>query len=72
MTQATMNGQKTIALVAHDSKKDELVSWCNEHENILKQHFLCGTGTTAKRISEATGLPVKPYKSGPLGGDQQI
>ena len=72
MTQAIMNGQKTIALVAHDSKKDELVSWCNEHESVLKQHFLCGTGTTAKRISEATGLPVKPYKSGPLGGDQQI
>ena len=72
MTQTTMNEQKTIALVAHDSKKDELVSWCNEHESVLKQHFLCGTGTTAKRISEATGLPVKPYKSGPLGGDQQI
>lgn len=35
-------------------------------------HSLCGTGTTSKRISEATGLEVFGYKSGPLGGDQQI
>jgi methylglyoxal synthase len=33
---------------------------------------LCGTGTTSKRITEATDLPVKAYLSGPLGGDQQI
>ena len=36
------------------------------------RHFLCGTGTTARMITEATGLPVKGYNSGPLGGDQQI
>ena len=33
---------------------------------------LCGTGTTAKLIAEATDLKVKRYLSGPLGGDQQI
>ena len=37
-----------------------------------KKHFLCGTGTTARMITEYTGLPVKGYNSGPLGGDQQI
>ena len=38
----------------------------------MKSHFLCGTGTTARLIAERTGLPVKGYCSGPLGGDQQI
>lgn len=63
---------KHIALVAHDGKKKELVEWCDKNKDILKGHFLCGTGTTARLISEKTGLPVKGYNSGPLGGDQQI
>ena len=63
---------KHIALVAHDGKKSELVDWCDKNKDILKSHFLCGTGTTARLISERTGLPVKGYCSGPLGGDQQI
>ena len=63
---------KHIALVAHDGKKRELVDWCEKNKEILKGHFLCGTGTTARLIAERTGLPVKGYNSGPLGGDQQI
>lgn len=63
---------KKIALVAHDGKKKELVDWCDRNKEVLKGHFLCGTGTTARLISEKTGLPVKGYCSGPLGGDQQI
>ena len=63
---------KHIALVAHDGKKKELVDWCDRNKEILKSHFLCGTGTTARLIAERTGLPVKGYCSGPLGGDQQI
>ena len=70
----TMEIDKTkhIALVAHDGKKKELVDWCDRNKDILKGHFLCGTGTTARLIAERTGLPVKGYNSGPLGGDQQI
>ena len=68
----TIGKVKTIALIAHDQKKHELIQWCNEHREILKGHFLGGTGTTARMITEATGLPVKGYNSGPLGGDQQI
>ena len=68
----TIGRQKNIALIAHDSKKHELMDWCEEHKEILKKHFLCGTGTTARMITEATGLPVRGYNSGPLGGDQQI
>ena len=55
----TIGKQKNIALIAHDSKKAEMIAWCDEHQDILKQHFLCGTGTTARMITEKTGLPVK-------------
>jgi methylglyoxal synthase len=68
----TIQKQKHIALIAHDSKKQEIVEWVEENKNILKNHFLSGTGTTARLISEKTELPVKAYNSGPLGGDQQI
>ncbi|WP_283607017.1 methylglyoxal synthase [Faecalispora anaeroviscerum] len=68
----TIGKQKTIALIAHDGKKREMIDWCAENQEILKGHFLCGTGTTAKLVAEKTGLPVKGYNSGPLGGDQQI
>ncbi len=68
----TIGKQKNIALIAHDNKKAELIAWCDANKEILKKHFLCGTGTTAKMITEQTGLPVRGYNSGPLGGDQQI
>ncbi|MBE5945002.1 MAG: methylglyoxal synthase [Lachnospiraceae bacterium] len=68
----TIEKQKNIALIAHDNKKSELIEWCEENKEILKNHFLCGTGTTARMITDRTGLPVKGYNSGPLGGDQQI
>lgn len=68
----TIEKQKHIALIAHDSKKHDLVEWVEENKDILKNHFLCGTGTTARLIVDKTGLPVKAYNSGPLGGDLQI
>lgn len=68
----TIERQKNIALIAHDNKKADLIDWCEEHKEVLKNHFLCGTGTTARMITDKTGLPVKGYNSGPLGGDQQI
>ncbi len=64
--------RKTIALIAHDNKKHEIVNWALENKGILGNYDLCGTGTTAKLVAEATGLTVKRYLSGPLGGDQQI
>ncbi len=68
----TIERQKNIALIAHDNKKQELLDWCMHNHDTLKKHFLCGTGTTARLISEHTDLPVRAYNSGPLGGDQQI
>jgi len=64
--------QKKIALIAHDGKKPEMILWCVTHKEILARHILCGTGTTAKLITDKTGLTVKGYNSGPLGGDLQI
>lgn len=67
-----MDATKHIALIAHDQMKASLVEWCKKNYEALSHHFLCGTGTTAKLIAEQSGLPVKAYLSGPLGGDQQI
>lgn len=67
-----MDATKHIALIAHDQMKASLVDWCKRNYEALSHHFLCGTGTTAKLIAEQSGLPVKAYLSGPLGGDQQI
>ncbi len=63
---------KRIALIAHDNMKPTMLDWCIKNREALSHHFLSGTGTTASKITEATGLPVFAYLSGPLGGDQQI
>lgn len=68
----TIGKQKNIALIAHDEKKSDILDWCEWNKKILQKHFLCGTGTTATMITAKTGLPVRAYNSGPLGGDQQI
>ena len=68
----TLPKRKTIALIAHDGKKHLLMAWVEKNKEVLKNHDLCGTGTTARLLTEKTGLTVKGYNSGPLGGDQQI
>ena len=67
-----MSSVKPIALIAHDHNKDEMLAWAAGHAELLKNYSLCEPGTTARLVSEATGLNVKRYLSGPLGGDQQI
>ena len=62
----------TIALIAHDSKKELMVQFCTAYCRILSQHKLVATGTTGKLISEATGLQVQRFLAGVQGGDQQI
>ena len=49
-----------------------MITLAKEYQEILKQHDLFATGTTGSQIKEATGLEVTCFKSGPLGGDQQI
>lgn len=67
-----INERKRIALVAHDNKKGELIEWVKRNRDQLIKHELHATGTTGKLIESALGIPVTKYKSGPLGGDQQL
>ncbi|WP_297427673.1 methylglyoxal synthase [Clostridium sp.] len=61
-----------VCLIAHDKKKTEIIDFAKRHRDILKDHELFATGTTGQLVSEATGLDVHRFLSGPLGGDQQI
>lgn len=61
-----------IALIAHDKKKDDIIKLAEAYKLILNKHTLYATGTTGTRIIDETGLDLHRFKSGPLGGDQQI
>ena len=69
---STDRQRDVLALVAHDEKKDALTDFCVQHRQVLEHWELIGTGSTATRISDAIGLPVQGYLSGPEGGDAQI
>ena len=60
------------ALIAHDNMKDDMIAFVHKYQKILEGFELYATGTTGKRIIEATGLKITRLQSGPLGGDQQI
>lgn len=62
----------SIALIAHDEKKKELVDFTIAYEHFFQRHNLYATGTTGKHIMKETKLEVERLMSGPLGGDQQI
>ena len=63
---------RTIALIAHDDKKDDMVNFATRHQPLLSRYKLIATGTTGKLIEEATDLEIERMASGPLGGDAQI
>ena len=63
---------KTVALIAHDNKKDDMIAFAQRYREVLERYSLVATGTTGKLIAERTGLPVTRMLSGPLGGDAQI
>jgi methylglyoxal synthase len=82
-----MNKEKTIALVAHDNRKQDLIEWVKYNKRTLIEHKLVCTGTTGKLVEEALNeelesisnhlkklikLDITKLKSGPLGGDQQL
>ena len=61
-----------IALIAHDQKKDEMVSLAAEYADFLRGCILTATGTTGGRLASEIGLTVDRKHSGPFGGDLQI
>jgi methylglyoxal synthase len=63
---------KTIALIAHDHKKVDLVSWAQFNREMLTQFSLVGTAHTGRLLSEKVGLDVETVLSGGEGGDTQI
>lgn len=62
----------SIAMVAHDNKKVDLLRWAEFNRGTLAQHRLYATGTTGTMLEYELGLPVTRLLSGPVGGDQQI
>ncbi|MDR1847399.1 MAG: methylglyoxal synthase [Bacteroidales bacterium] len=72
-----MKKQLTIALVAHDRRKADMVQWTIEHFEVLAKHHLVCTGTTGSLIRQAfeehgINADITCMHSGPLGGDAEI
>jgi len=63
---------KKIALIAHDNKKRDLLEWAAFNQAVLAAHQLYATGTTGGLLEQELGLAVTKFRSGPLGGDQQV
>ncbi|MFO7776768.1 MAG: methylglyoxal synthase [Nitriliruptoraceae bacterium] len=64
--------RRTIALVAHDRRKPDLLSWARRHRAALVRHRLVATGTTGQLLGDELGLEILRLESGPLGGDMQL
>lgn len=71
MTDSTPE-HKTIALIAHDGKKADMIAFAIANKDVLRRYHLVATGTTGGLIADKAGLKVERMLSGPLGGDAQI
>jgi len=67
-----MSKKKRIALIAHDNKKQDLLEWAKFNKDLLSGHELFATGTTGQILATELGLEIHRFRSGPLGGDQQV
>ena len=67
-----MQKRKSIALIAHDNMKQDILEWAKFNKHLLSKHDLYATGTTGAVLSKELGLRITALQSGPLGGDQQI
>lgn len=72
-----MSKQLSIALVAHDNRKADMVEWALHNADLLAKHKLICTGTTGGLIEAAlkergVEVDITCMNSGPLGGDAEI
>lgn len=72
MTDTDANTTKTLALIAHDGKKADVVAFALQYKDVLSRYKIIATKTTGTLLQEKTGLDVTPLLSGPIGGDAQI
>ena len=61
-----------LGIIAHNSKKVLIEDFCIAYKNILAKHEVYATGTTGRRIEEATSLHVHKFLAGSIGGDKQF
>ena len=61
--------KKTIALIAHNSRKNDMLNWAKVNINQLREHELIGTSNTSQLINDMLDLDVKAFGHGPSGGD---
>ena len=61
-----------IGIIAHNSKKVLIEDFCIAYKNILAKHEVYATGTTGRRIEDATSLHVHKFLAGSIGGDKQF
>jgi methylglyoxal synthase len=62
----------TLALIAHDNVKWQLLAWADRNKHQLRQYHLLATATTGRLLHNDLGLEVDRLASGPLGGDLQL
>lgn len=72
MSILTTPARKSIALVAHDTQKSNLLDWSLYNRAMLREHNLYATGTTGMMLESYLGVNITKLRSGPLGGDQQL
>ena len=71
-TELYMGKRKRIVLIAHDNRKVDLLTWARYNKGTLSRHELYATGTTGSILTRELGLDITLFRSGPLGGDQQV
>lgn len=72
-----MSKQLTIALVAHDNRKADMIEWAVFNADFLAKHKIVCTGTTGSLVQKAlkdkgVNVNIKCMNSGPLGGDAEV
>lgn len=72
-----MRKKLTIALVAHDNRKADMIDWAVYNSDFLAKHHMVCTGTTGSLVTKAlkdkgVHVEITCMNSGPLGGDAEI